>query len=169
MKGIILYSSVTGNTKKLATEIYNNINIRGEWSLHNIKDDKIDINKADVVLIGGWCEGGTLNKATLNFMDNVDLSNKKVGIFMTMGSRVETEHGNLCASNLQKLVDRYDSLGSQILQGEISPLLMDKLSNMPEGAIPESVKTAMIDGIDTYKKPSEAEYSRISSFFANQL
>lgn len=169
MKGTILYSSATGNTQKLAEELFAKIKNTGDWTLHSIKDDNIDISDADVILLGGWAESGTLNKAAQKYLNTLDLSGKKLGIFMTMGSRTETEHGHFCEENLSKLLDSYDSLGVQTLQGHISPLLMNKLSQMPESAIPASVKTAMMDGVATYEEPTDAQYTEIASFFADQF
>ncbi len=111
MKGTILYSSMTGNTAKLAEELHKNLQAKGEWTLHNIKDGTIDLASSEVVLFGGWAEGGSFNKAALKCLESLDLKGKKLGLFMTMGSRTATEHGRMCAANLGKILENYDGIG----------------------------------------------------------
>lgn len=169
MKGIIFYSSVTGNTKKLAEQIYDKIKSTGGWSIFNINEGNLDIQDADVVLFGGWAEGGSLNKAAQKVFYELDFKEKRVGLFMTMGSRTQTEHGHMCEENLKKLLENHNSLGVQTLQGSVTPALMAKLAELPDMAIPQSVKTAMIDGVENYKEPTDAEYAAIATFFKTQL
>lgn len=169
MKRLVTYSSNTGNTKKLAEEIFRVVKEEGEWEILPIKDVE---NKEDydVILLGGWCEGGSLNKEALKFYENLNKEYEKIGLFMTMGSRVETDHGNLCKENLGKLMELAPkSLGFQILQGYIARSLMDKLAKAPESVIPASVKIAMEDGVDSYKEPTRAEYNAIGNYFLDQL
>lgn len=168
MKGIIFYSSNTGNIEQLAQELYNRIQSTGSWSLCNMKRGAIDITNYDAVLIGGWVEGGSLNKEALNFMDQLNLSNKKVGLFANMGVRTNTEHGQACQQNIHAIASKYQSLGVQILQRHIAPTLMDKLANLPDTVIPLSVKTAMYDGINSYQTPTDETYQAIADYFINQ-
>ncbi len=168
MKNLIVYSSNTGNTKKLATEIYNNVPNQDEWVIEDVKN-KPDVSGYDVVLLGGWAESGNLDKASLKFFSEMDKTNKKIGLFITMGSRTSTEHGKFCEKNLSDLLNGLDSLGIQLVQGKISEGLMSKLENMPDSVIPESVKVAMKDGFENYSELSSDDYKKIADHFLNNL
>ncbi len=169
MKGIIAYSSNTGNTQKLAEEIYAGVKQDLEWSLKNI-DDVEDINSYDVILLGGWAENGHLNDEALEVFKQIDKENKQVGLFMTMGAGSETEHGAFCKINLINLLEQVKhSLGYQIMQGKIAQSLMDKLAKAPEHMLPPSVKVSMQTGVDTYKEPTKEEYQAVAVYFSNKL
>lgn len=168
MKGIIIYSSNTGNTKLLAEKIYEGVKESADWTLSNITE-KVDTKDFDVVLLGGWAENGSLNKATLEFFNNIEKENKKIGLFMTMGSRTSTEHGKVCENNLNKLLEGTNSLGIKLMQGKISQALMDKIATLPDTVLPKHIKDAMQDGVDSYKEPSNEDYKEIADFFLNQI
>ncbi len=168
MKGLVVYSSNTGNTKKLAEEIYNGVSNMGDWSLEDVKNVSVT-DEYDVVLLGGWAESGTLDKASLALLNNMNKSDKKIGLFITMGSRTKTEHGKFCENNLTSLLKDCNSLGVKLMQGKISDALMTKLAGMPDSVIPVSVKIAMQDGVDNYIEPSAEDYKKIAQFYAEQL
>ncbi len=57
MKSLILYSSLTGNTKKIACSIYEAI--QGKKEIKNISelvDDSIDYENYDIVFLGYWVD-----------------------------------------------------------------------------------------------------------------
>lgn len=53
MKGIIFYSSATGNTETLANEIYNRLSLDNNWEIRNIKEKDFDTRGVDTILLGG--------------------------------------------------------------------------------------------------------------------
>ncbi len=173
MKGTILYSSMTGNTKKLAEYLHESLKNTGAWDLVNMDTDSVDIKDSDAVLLGGWADTGNLNKKALETLRSLDLKDKKIGLFMTMGTRTQTEHGYYCAVNLRELLNEFNSvatpLGVQTLQGYIAPALMEHIEKMPESALSESIKVAVKDGVESYKEPTESDYHAIANFFRNQL
>lgn len=169
MKGIILYSSNTGNTKKLAEKIYEYMQSIGDWSIQDIKDGGVELSDTNVVLFGGWAEGGSLNKAAISALEKLNLTDKKVVFFMTMGARTTTEHGNVCVQNIEQLASKYDSIGVQVLQGYIAPSLLEKLSKLPDSVLPQSVKIAMKDGAQTYQEPTNEKYQAIATYFKSKI
>ncbi len=168
MKGLIVYSSNTGNTKKLAEGIYNTLKQQADWKIEDIKNVS-DTSEYDTILLGSWVENATLDRKSINFLDKLDKENKKIGLFITMGSRTSTKHGKLCEQNLMTLVGDKYSLGHQIVQGKISEALMERLENLPDTALPKTVKKAMKDGFEHYTAPTEEIYKKVADYFANQL
>ncbi len=173
MTGTILYSSATGNTKKLAEQIFEHVKNTGTWNLVNMDTDSVDVSDSEVVLLGAWVIAGTLNKKALDTLKSLDLKGKKLGIFATMGTRVRTEHGYFCFLNVLQLMNDFNgvatTLGVQTLQGYISPETMDKLESMPDEKLPRSIKDAMRDGVESYQEPTEGDYFAIANFFRNKI
>ena len=77
----IIYSSKTGNTKKLAETIYNTLP-KNECDYYG-EINKINEELSDVIYIGFWTEKGNADSLTLEFLKN--LKNKKIFLFGTAG------------------------------------------------------------------------------------
>ncbi len=77
MKILLTYSSVTGNTKKLADAIYQ---VGKEYIDDYLSVDEVtNIDAYDVILIGSWINKGFPNSKALELMKKI--SNKKIGYF----------------------------------------------------------------------------------------
>ena len=77
----IIYSSKTGNTKKLAEAIYNTLP-QNKCDYYGTVD-KIDDVLSNVIYIGFWTEKGNADHLTIDFLNK--LRNKKIFLFGTAG------------------------------------------------------------------------------------
>ena len=77
----IIYSSKTGNTKKLAEAIYNTLP-QNKCDYYGTVD-KIDDVLSNVIYIGFWTEKGNADHLTIDFLNK--LKNKKIFLFGTAG------------------------------------------------------------------------------------
>lgn len=169
MKILVFYSSLTGNTEKMAGELACRLRVMGECELRDISSCEVDTDGVDIVLLGGWAEGGRLNKAALEMLEKLDLQKKRLGLFMTMGAHPESEHGRACREFLNKLVMPYDNIGVQILRGSVSKKLMEKIDLLPESVLPASVKEGMKAGVADYTPPTESDYQSVADYFINKI
>lgn len=165
MKGIILYSSHTGNTARLAAALAHRLEKYATIDCVSIANAEQDLSAYDFVLLGGWAESGLLNKAARHWLQYVDATHQPLGIFMTMGAHTDSAHADFCRQNIAQLLSRYQSLGAAYLQGRVDPSLMEKLMQLPETIIPSSVKTAMQEGVNSYEAPTNADYDRLAEIF----
>ncbi len=129
MKVQIIYSSLSGNTKKLSEGIYKNIQIQDK-SIHDIKDGvpKID---SDIILCGYWVDKGGPTEEMMQFMKIVE--NKAVGVFCTLAAFADSFHGKKSLDKgIELLKDKNTIIGSYVCNGALSPKLIEQFRNMPK-------------------------------------
>lgn len=88
MKVQIIYSSLSGCTRRLAEGLYTGLN-HVEKSLHDLKDGAPPLD-GDVLLLGYWVDKGGPCEAMRAFMQQ--LEGQKVGLFCTLGFWADSAH-----------------------------------------------------------------------------
>ena len=92
LKPIVLYSSKSGNTEKIAKEIASELNCRCEKISENFVSSFIDWNDFDLVFLGTGNYGAKPNAEMLGYLKEVNLSNKRIfALFMTWVGRGTTD------------------------------------------------------------------------------
>jgi flavodoxin len=76
MSTAIIYASKTGNTKKIAESLSQKINIDC-YELNNDNCNNINIEKYDTIILGSGVYAGKLHKNLINFINNINCSDKK--------------------------------------------------------------------------------------------
>ncbi|MCI6989261.1 MAG: flavodoxin family protein [Campylobacter sp.] len=119
---IVIYSSLTGNTKKVAESIAKNL----KADIKSI-DDNIELQRYDKVIFGFYVDRGFMDKKTEIFAKNI--RNKKMGIFITLGAEANSWHAK---DTLQKATKFFENLGNTpthtfASQGAIDPKLIEKM------------------------------------------
>ena len=76
MKTLVTYSTLTGNTKKVAEAVFEAVS--GKKEIMDIKSIK-EADGYDRILVGYWVDKGDANEEAKKFMET--LKNKKVGTF----------------------------------------------------------------------------------------
>lgn len=132
MKILITYSSKTGNTKKLAEGLYNNL---GHENMDIMPISEVNnLDNYDTVLAGYWVDKGGPNEEAKVFMEN--LQGKKVGLFATLGAYPDSEHAWKSLVNGESLVSEKNTvIGKYICQGKIDKRLIESFKNLPEGHV----------------------------------
>lgn len=128
MKTLIVYSSRTGNTKKLAEGIYNNLSLSNMdiKPLHEVGS----VEGYETILVGYWVDKGGPNEEAESFMK--ELKGKKVGIFATLGAYPDSQHAWDSLLNGENLVKEYNVvIGKYICQGKIDSELIERFKNLP--------------------------------------
>ncbi|MDB8556844.1 flavodoxin family protein [Turicibacter sanguinis] len=126
MKYAVVYSSVTGNTEKLAEVIKNKV---GQCYFGKPCDEAI---KADVIFVGFWAIGNSCGADVKNFIEK--LSGKKVFIFGTVGYDNTQEYFDEILSNVKALVPSSNTIiGTYACQGKVAEAVKNKMKeNKPE-------------------------------------
>ena len=88
LKTIVLYSSKSGNTEKIAREISSELNCRCEKISDNFDSSLIDLDYFDNVFLGTGIYGGKPNAEMLNYLKEINLNNNLIfPLFMTWFGR----------------------------------------------------------------------------------
>ncbi len=126
MKILIVYSSQTGNTKKLAEAAYEAL--QGPKEIYDIKEAPLP-DEYDIVIIGFWFKKGKPDPASLEYL--LKIKNKKVFLIATHGAAPDSEHAKRGMEEAKKLVQGCEILGTFNCQGEVSPKIMEKAASKP--------------------------------------
>lgn len=130
MKSIVVVSSLTGNTLKLASAVAYALNDK----IEAVKvEENPDVSEYDLVVVGCWIDRGTADKKAQDFIKTI--KGKKVAYFITLGAYPDSEHGKKCVENVGALFDEScEVVGSFICQGAVSYKMVEMMTNMfPEG------------------------------------
>ncbi len=127
MRTLVVYSSRTGNTKKIADAIYG---IMPEGSkIAPVKDDP-NFEDYDFVVLGFWVDKGLPDKKAQEYMRKI--KGKKVGLFATLGADPDSEHANDCMNRATEMVrSDNDLIGHFISQGKVAPKLIKMFEKLP--------------------------------------
>ncbi len=127
MKILITYSSWTGNTKKVAEAIYEEIG--GDIKPMSEAENWADY---DFIALGFFVDKGFAGTEAKKYLGQV--TNKKVGLFATMGAEPESEHGQsvLRAGRELMKANKNELLCEFLCQGAIDPEVIAKMRKMAE-------------------------------------
>ena len=146
MKKLVVFSTLTGNTEKIANAVFSSIS--GEKELLNVKDTQnINLDNYDRIIVGYWVDKGDADEKMKDFMSRI--KNKNVGTFGTLGADPVSEHARSCVSKVREFLENNGNKVERefICRGAISPQLIERFRKMTrEGmaghhsATPESEK-----------------------------
>jgi hypothetical protein len=127
-KGLIVYSSKTGNTKKVA-----------EGILKALQEKNLDVRIAAVEenpppedwnLVGFWLDKGDMDAGAAAYVDG--LKGRTVGLFGTLGAPRDSAHARTCAQKAEaRAAANNTCLGSFLVQGKIDPALIESFKKLP--------------------------------------
>lgn len=128
MKVSILYSSKTGNTRKLAYSIANELS-DFEITITDIKTMG-SLPQADAYLIGYWVDKAQPNEEAKHCIEQI--TGKPVGLFGTLGAYAYSSHGSQSMQNANAMLGEGCTLiGSFLCQGPVDPKLLERFKSLP--------------------------------------
>ena len=127
-KWLIVYASVTGNTKKIAEAIHSGFEM-GEADIYPITDNgKFKLDDYENIAVGYWLTRGGPDKMVQALL--AKLHGKQVVLFQTHGTEIGSEH---CFTAFARAATYLPSdnlvLATFTCQGKINPALLAKRFN----------------------------------------
>lgn len=163
MKSIVVVSSLTGNTLKVASAVAYGL----DDNLEAVKvEENPDVSDYDLVVIGTWIDRGTADAKAQEFIKTI--KNKKVAVFATLGAYPDSDHAKKCLDNISKLFDSSNEVvGQFICQGAVSYKMIEHMKTMfPEGH-PHAMNEDRRKRLEEAKKhPDEADLAAARQYFA---
>lgn len=137
---LVVYSSMTGNTKKVAEAIFA---VLPEGSEIHPVETAPDSANYEKIAVGYWAYRGTADKTAQPYMSGI--KNAQVFVFATLGAYPDSEHAKKVLDNGQALLgENCEVLGRFICQGKLSPGIiergMKRPVDHPHGPTPERLK-----------------------------
>lgn len=159
MKILIIYSSRTGNTKKVAEALYQGLIKKFNMSICSLEDlnDLKDLDYYDALLIGFWVDRASANKEAKEFLKA--LRNKNVGLFCTLGAEPESKHGEKVEANMRKrlLHSSCSLIEVGLYHGLVDKTKIEKLKENPPIFMPKFVLNKMIETSENSRAASKEE------------
>lgn len=130
MKVQVVYSSLSGCTKRLAKGIYDGLNAQDK-TLHDLNDGDPELT-GDVILLGYWVDKGGPNEQMKEFMKKVE--GKKVGVFCTLGFWADSTHAQQSLHNGVELIKEKNTvIGGYVCNGALSQQIIDNFRTRTSG------------------------------------
>lgn len=141
MKIQVIFSSLSGNTKKLAQGIFDGLK-NSNKSLHDLSEG-VPVLDGDIILLGYWVDKGGPNNQMKEIMKQIN--NKVVGVFCTLAYFVDTTHGrNSLVNGIDELKENNTILGSYVCNGKLSDALIERFRKAPVGEVHSANKQSEI-------------------------
>ena len=158
MKCAVVYSSLTGNTEKLAEAIKNRVDT---CYFGNPSDEALT---ADIIFVGFWAIGGSCGDNIKEFLQK--LSGKKVFIFGTVGYGNTKEFYDGILDKVKENVPSSNTIiGTYACQGKVSDSTQAKIKEKkPE--MYEAIKDKLAESVN---HPNEQDISALISAIENAL
>jgi flavodoxin len=128
MKSLIVYSSQTGNTKKLAEAVYESI--VDEKEIYPIAEAP-DPDGYDLIAVGFWLQAGKPDPKTMEYLPKIG-SGKRLFLFATHGAAFDSDHVNNALIVAKCLAPDSEIAGTFSCQGEVNPKVLEKVSVKPQ-------------------------------------
>jgi len=128
MKCLVVYSSLTGNTKMVAEAIFE---IMPEGT------DMYPVERApssedyDLIALGFWADRENADKRAQGYISKI--KDKQVALFMTLGAYPDSQHAINTMENAKALVAENNNkvVGEFMCQGKVDPKLIERFSKLP--------------------------------------
>lgn len=165
-KWLIVYSSVTGNTKQIAEAMYNAF-VEGEADIFSIKDVKDisveELTKYDNIAVGYWLTRGGPDNKVQEFL--AKLRNKTVVLFQTQGAMLGSEHSVTAFARAAVYLDSSCKvLGTFASQGKINPALLARRQNAGANDPHAANEQNKQRWVSAALHPNEEDFQRVRDF-----
>jgi len=122
MKALIVYSSQSGNTQKLAEAVY--AVLPGEKDIMPV-DKAPEPEGYDCVAVGFWLQAGKPDPKAAAYLARV--KDARLFLFATHGAAAESAHARNAMDHARSSAPEASIVGSFSCQGEVNPKVLEKI------------------------------------------
>ena len=167
MKALVVYSSLTGNTKKVAEAV---AEVVPGCDLFPVQEAPASVEGYDLVIAGYWVDKGMPDGRTCKWLEGV--KNARVAFFGTLGAWPDSDHARDCMAKGEALVKEpargNTVFGSWLCQGRIDPKVIEVMARMAADVHPMTPeRKARIE--EAAKHPDAADCRRAQEFIRKVL
>lgn len=128
MKSIVVYSSRTGNTKKLAEVACGAL--PAGTQMYTV-DEAPDPSAYDFVALGYWLQGGKPDPQSSAYLERLK-GHKSIFLFATHGASPDSEHSRMAVEDARSLARGAMVAGTFCCYGEVNPTVLEKVKAKPQ-------------------------------------
>lgn len=167
MKTLVIYSSLTGNTKKVAEAM---AEVMPECTVLPVEEAPASVQEYDLVAVGYWVDKGMPDGKTRSWLGGVE--NARLAFFGTLGAWPDSDHAKECMAHGEKLAlepERGNTvLGSWLCQGRIDPRILEVMAKMA-GNIHPMTEERRARIAEAAKHPDDDDCRRAQDFIRRML
>lgn len=132
MKTVIIFSTVTGNAFRLAEAAKEGVeNPYGPYNMRYANDERV-INAFDTFVLCYWCNHGTADDDTIDFISK--LKGKNIVMVGSLGAALDTPHAKSVYERVGALASENNTLlGNYLCRGSIDLNRTFERTKIPEG------------------------------------
>ena len=157
MKSLIVYSSQTENTKKLADLIFKNL--EGEKEIFPV-DQAPSPEGYDLIAVGFWLMAGKPDPKSSEYLAKLK-KGQNLFLFATHGAAKGSDHVKNAIDNAIGLSNNAEIKGTFTCQGEVNPKVLEKVKQKPEPPV------WLNDADDAVSHPNEDDLSELKQMISN--
>ena len=161
MKAMVVYSSRTGNTKKVANGIFAGIpgDSKDIQSL-----EEYEGKDADIFFVGFWTDKGTCDMTVIDFLSG--LRGKKVALFGTCGMGKDSAYMEMIEKHVKVWIpEDCMYLGAYMCQGKMPMDVRRRYETMEKNGVePEKVKSFLKNFDEALLHPDEQDLQGAKKF-----
>lgn len=135
MKSLVIYSTLTGNTKTVAEAI---AEVLPECDIFPVQEAPDSTEGYDLVAVGYWVDKGMPDAKTRKWLEKTE--NTVLAFFGTLGAYPDSDHAKECMAKGEALAladgKNNTVLGSWLCQGKVDPKLLEMMAKMNDGIHP---------------------------------
>ena len=158
MKSLVVYSSQTGNTRKLAEAVLEAL--PGEKALFPV-DEAPDPSDYGFIAVGFWLMAGKPDPKASEYLCKI--GKKPLFLFATHGAGAGSDHAIHGMALAKSLAAEADIRGTYSCQGEVNPKILEKASKKPEPPV------WLADAPDADGHPNNADFEAVKYQLAELL
>ncbi|TVR56231.1 MAG: flavodoxin [Spirochaetaceae bacterium] len=125
MKTLIVFSSKTGNTEKVARAVHEAIPTAELYPVESAPT----VGAYDLVFFGFWVNRGTADESARAYV--AGMPEKPVALFATLGAYPDSDHARTSLDNAAALIPSCRIAGRFICHGAVDPALQERLRAFP--------------------------------------
>lgn len=166
MKALILYSSLTGNTKKIAEAIGEAIPFEKE--IYSA-DKNYDLGQYDLIIIGYWVNRGMCDNKIKEIIEK--LENKVIVLFGTLGAKDSGHYYESIKKRIEEIIPCHNKLlGHFLCQGKIDERLTEGYKEMlKQNPEDEHIKEQLKNHDEASSHPNLKDIEMAKDFINNIL
>jgi flavodoxin len=128
MKSLIVCSTQTGNTQKLAQAVYDAL--PDEKAL-TLVDEAPGPEGYDLVAVGFWLMAGKPDPKAAAYLEGLK-ADQQVFLFATHGAAKGSDHAQQAMQTARELAAGASVVGTYSCQGEVNPKVLEKVKSKPQ-------------------------------------
>lgn len=165
MKYLVIYASKTGNTEKIAMEIFGALPGKSK-DIQRIEEYEHD--EADVYFVGFWNNRGTCSSEIMDFLG--ELHGKQIALFGTCGMGKDREYYKRTANQVAAFIpDDNIYLGSFICPGKMQPQVLEKYRRMMRVSDSPQIRAMIKNYEEAMLHPDQEDLMNAKKFVEEML